>query len=44
MPTANLIKEILPDELSESLEIINLLPIIMDDEEQMLIPYQIIIQ
>ena len=39
-----LLKQILPEELSDDLEILNLIPVIMDDELQMILPYHIIIE
>ena len=39
-----LLKEILPQELADQLEILNILPVIMDDELQMILPYHIIIE
>ena len=39
-----LLREILPQELSDQLEALDILPIIMDDEIQMLLPYHITIQ
>ena len=39
--TIETIKDILPQEISEQLEVLDMLPIIKDDKLQMLIPYQI---
>ena len=41
MNTFNSFKTMLPSELSEHLEILDMLPIMMDDDMQMIIPYEI---
>ena len=38
------IKDSLPEELSQHLEALNIIPVIMDDEIQMILPYHIIIK
>jgi hypothetical protein len=42
--TAELLREIFPQQLSDQLEVLDILPIIMDDELQMILPYQITIE
>ena len=44
MEPLNTIKLMLPDEFSDHLEILDILPIIVNDDQQMLIPYQITIK
>ena len=44
MQASALLREILPVKLSDNLEVLNILPIIMDDEFQMLLPYHISIK
>ena len=42
--TFEMLKDMLPEDISEQLEILNILPIIIDDDIQMLLPYTITIE
>ena len=44
MLASEVLREIFPKQLSEQLEVLDILPIIIDDEMQMLLPYQITIK